>query len=64
MHSRALSARDRVILKKRMPQVLDFMRMVKPEDFMAEMQAVCSSQISPVTEMHYQVFQQVSSAAA
>jgi hypothetical protein len=33
MHSRALSARDRVILKKRMPQVLDFMKTTSPDDF-------------------------------
>lgn len=33
MHSRALSARDRIILKKRMPQVLDYMRTTSPLAF-------------------------------
>jgi hypothetical protein len=37
MHSRALSARDRVILKKRMPQVLDFMRLTDPDEFRKDM---------------------------
>ena len=37
MHSRALSARDRVILEKRMPQILNFMSMAEPEDFQASL---------------------------
>ncbi|MBA2369407.1 MAG: hypothetical protein H0V82_10355 [Candidatus Protochlamydia sp.] len=37
MHSRALSARDRVILKSRMPQILNFIKTTKPSEFRAEM---------------------------
>lgn len=37
MHSRALSARDRVILKARMPQILNFIKTTKPAEFRAEM---------------------------
>jgi hypothetical protein len=33
MHSRALSSRDRVILKKRMAQVLSFMKITEPDIF-------------------------------
>ena len=40
MHSRALSARDRVILHSRMPQILDFMRITEPEDFRSNLQKV------------------------
>lgn len=37
MHSRALSTRDRVLLKNRMPQVLDFMRTTEPEKFQSDL---------------------------
>lgn len=37
MHSRALSARDRVILKKRMPQVLDAIEVIDREKFKAQL---------------------------
>jgi hypothetical protein len=37
MHSRALSARDRVILKARMPQVLNFIKTTKPAEFRTDM---------------------------
>ena len=36
LQSRALSARDRVILEKRLPQVLAFMEFVKPEEYQSE----------------------------
>ncbi len=55
MHSRALSARDRVILKKRMPQVLNFMRNVEPQQFKASITQFFKDLGYVVQDLEYEV---------
>lgn len=40
MHSRALSARDRLILPERMPSILNFMKTTSPKEFKQSLKAV------------------------
>ncbi len=58
MHSRALSARDRMILKKRMPQILSYMRLISPETFQKNRKQVLSSLGYDIEKTSYQPDQQ------
>lgn len=54
MHSRALSARDRVILRARMPQILNFMKATEPETFRAQLMEFYQAMDYDVSSFDYQ----------
>lgn len=56
MHSRALSARDRIILKKRMTQILSYMKTTSPETFKDDQMKLFALLDYPVSESKYQPY--------
>lgn len=53
MHSRALSARDRIILEDRLPQVLSFIEHISPVDFQLSMKDLLASLNLVVSDYAY-----------